>query len=49
MNVNKETKNLYVLNKEYLYISINKEQVLLLKEYGFVLSQLLNYKWAQII
>lgn len=49
MNVNKETKNLYVLNKEYLYISINKEQVLLLKEYGFVLSQLLNYKWAQLL
>jgi hypothetical protein len=49
MNVNKEKKDLYVLNKDYLYISINKEQVLLLKEYGFVLSQLLNYKWAQLL
>lgn len=49
MHVNKETKNLYVLNKDYLYISIDKEQVLLLKEYGFVLSQLLNYKWAQLL
>ena len=49
MNVNKEKKDLYVLNKNYLYISINKEQVLLLKEYGFVLSQLLNYKWAQLL
>lgn len=49
MNLNKEKKDLYVLNKDYLYISINKEQVLLLKEYGFVLSQLLNYKWAQLL
>lgn len=49
MNVNKEKKDLYVLNKDYLYISINKEQALLLKEYSFVLSQLLNYKWAQLL
>ena len=49
MNVNKETNNLYILNKDYLYISINKEQVLLLKEYGFVISQLLYYKWAQLL
>ena len=49
MNINKETKNLYILNKEHLFISLSKWQVVLLKEYSYVLSQLLNYKWAQLL
>ena len=49
MNINKQTLPVYELNLDALMISLTKEQVLLLKEYNFVLSQLLNYKWAQLL
>lgn len=49
MNVNKEKRELYVLNKELLYISFTKEQVIILQDYCYVLSQLLNYRWAQLL
>lgn len=49
MNINKQTKNLYILDKDNLKITLSKNQVLMLKEYGFVLSQLLNYRWAQLL
>lgn len=49
MIINKQSLPLYTLDKDHLLISLTKEQVLLLKEYSFVLSQLLNYKWAQLL
>lgn len=49
MNVNKEKRELYVLNKDLLYISFTKEQILILQDYCYVLSQLLNYRWAQLL
>lgn len=49
MNVSKEKRELYVLNKELLYISFTKEQILILQDYCYVLSQLLNYRWAQLL
>ena len=47
--INKQTLPLYQLNKDKLTIELSKEQIILLKEYSFVLSQLLNYKWAQLL
>ena len=32
-----------------MFISFTKQQVLSLKEYSFVLSQLINFKWAQLL
>lgn len=49
MNCKKDTKDIYLLNKEALFISLSREQVQLLKDYSFILSQLLNYKWAQLL
>lgn len=49
MNVNKKTLNIYHLDKENLYIVFNKQQIMLIQEYHFILSQLLNYKWAQLL
>ena len=49
MYINQQTLPLYILNKENLTITLTKEQIILLKEYSFVLSQLLNYKWAQLL
>lgn len=46
---NQKEYNLYYLNKDCLFISLTKQQVLLLKEYGFVLSQLINFKWTQLL
>lgn len=49
MNVNKKTLYIYHLDREKLYITLTKKQILLVKEYHFVLSQLINYKWAQLL
>lgn len=49
MNGKIEKRELYVLNKKLLYISFTKEQVLILQDYCYVLSQLLNYRWAQLL
>ena len=32
-----------------MFISFTKQQALSLKEYSFVLSQLINFKWAQLL
>lgn len=49
MIINKQTLPLYILDKDNLTITLTKEQIILIKEYSFVLSQLLNYKWAQLL
>ena len=41
--------DLYYLDKNCMFISFTKQQVLSLKEYSFVLSQLINFKWAQLL
>jgi hypothetical protein len=40
---------LYVLEDQQKIVTFTKDQVLLLKEHAFVLSQLLNYRWAQLL
>ena len=49
LKANKKEYNLYSLNNEKTKISIHGKNILLIKEYAFVLSQLLNYKWAQLL
>lgn len=49
MNVFKTTLPIYVLDKENLKIYFTKEQATELNDYKFVLSQLLNYRWAQLL
>ena len=46
---NKKEYDLYYLDKNCMFISFTKQQVLSLKEYSFVLSQLINFKWAQLL
>ena len=41
---NKKEYDLYYLDKNCMFISFTKQQVLSLKEYSFVLSQLINFK-----
>lgn len=40
---------LYLLDKESKSISLTKDQVEIIRDYAFVLSQLLNYRWAQLL
>ncbi|CCY07253.1 hNH endonuclease:HNH nuclease [Coprobacillus sp. CAG:698] len=48
--VGKDELNLYRYCKdEGSFISINKNELELLKEYSVILSKLLNYKWAQLL
>ena len=49
MNVKKDCLNLYDLDKNAMTVSFSKSEVKDLKEYAFVLSQLLNYRWAQLL
>jgi hypothetical protein len=49
MNIDQDIKSIYVLNKKEKYIYLKKEDAFILKEYGLVLTQLLNYKWAQLL
>ena len=46
---NKKEYDLYYLDKNCMFISFTKQQVLSLKEYSFALSQLINFKWAQLL
>ena len=46
---NKKEYDLYYLDKNCMFISFTKQQALSLKEYSFVLSQLINFKWAQLL
>lgn len=47
--VNGETLNIYELDKDKKVVYFSRDAILDLKEYAFVLSQLLNYKWAQLL
>ena len=49
MNIGKVKVPLYVLNQKDKTINILKNDALELKEYRFVLSQLFNYRWAQLL
>lgn len=44
-----ESLKIYDLDKNKKEIYLNKDEVIDLKEYAFVLSQLLNYRWAQLL
>lgn len=46
---NRNTLDIYTLDKSSKTVTFTKEQVTDLKEYVFVLSQLLNYRWAQLL
>ena len=51
MNVNKKVVQVYELNKNGMYICLSDKQMYLLKDesYVYILSSLLNYKWAQLL
>ena len=49
MYINGENIPLYDLDNSKRIIYLTKEQALDLKNYVFVLSQLLNYRWAQLL
>ncbi len=49
LNCNKKTYPLYECNLADKIIVFKSEEVEDLREYAFVLSQLLNYKWAQLL
>ena len=49
MNASKQTYPLYDLNTDLLEIAFTRDQVNLIKGYSYVLSQLLNFKWAQLL
>ena len=49
-NINKQTLDLYRYDKAAgSFIIISIAELSLLKEYGIILSKLLNYKWAQLL
>lgn len=47
--VNGESVDLYKLDLENKTVSFTREQLLSVKEHAFVLSQLVNYRWAQLL
>ncbi|MHC1734735.1 MAG: HNH endonuclease domain-containing protein [Erysipelotrichaceae bacterium] len=49
MNVNGTKVPLYVLNKREMKIVFTGKQVNAIREHNFILSQLLNYRWAQLL
>lgn len=49
MKSKKEVLPIYELDNANKCLYLTKEEVMSLKEYAFVLSQLLNYKWAQLL
>ncbi len=49
LNVSTKTYDIYKLDKSEKWISFHKDNLKVLEEYGFVLTQLLNYKWAQLL
>jgi len=49
MNCNKEILKVYDLDRKNKRLYLTKEQVLAIKDYAYVLSQLLNYKWSQLL
>lgn len=49
MKVDKKILEVYKLDRNLLTVNFSKSQVLELKEYAFVLSELLNYRWSQLL
>lgn len=49
LNVHGKPVDAYALDKKKETVTFTREQVAELKEYAFLLSQLLNYKWAQLL
>lgn len=46
---NKEVLDIYTIDNTNTTITFSLNNVLVLKEYAFVLSKLLNFKWAQLL
>lgn len=44
-----ENIEIYGLDKEKKEVTFTKDQVIELKEYAIILSQLMNYRWAQLL
>lgn len=49
LKANNQEYNLYLLDRKAKTVYLPKHAVSDLKEYAFVLSQLLNYRWAQLL
>ncbi len=49
LKANGENINLYGLDLTKRTVTFTREQIYLLKDHAFVLSQLLNYRWAQLL
>ena len=49
LKANNQVYNLYLLDRKVKTVYLPKHAVSDLKEYAFVLSQLLNYRWAQLL
>lgn len=49
LKVGDDTLPLYKLDIKERTITFTKDQIVSLKEYAFVLSQLFNYRWAQLL
>jgi len=47
--INNEEIPLYVLDKKRKTVVFKTDDFIVLKDYSFVLSQLLNYRWAQLL
>lgn len=47
--IGKENLDLYGLDRVHKTVTLTKHQHELLKDHAFVLSQLLNYRWAQLL
>ena len=49
MNIKKEKILVYDLDLQNFTVTFSESQIKQLQEYAFVLSQLLNYRWAQLL
>lgn len=47
--VGKDDIQLYILDRENRILTLTKDQVEIIRDHAFVLSQLLNYRWAQLL
>ena len=47
--VGREVYPLYDLNLDKMIITLERDNMTSIKEYSFILSQLLNYRWAQLL
>ncbi|MDY4787866.1 MAG: HNH endonuclease domain-containing protein [Bacilli bacterium] len=49
MNTSTDSKDLYKYDINKRLVIFNQEHISLLKEYGIIIAQLLNYKWSQLL